>query len=199
MKTITLSIISLFLGSLAQAALPPQFSECLGDQSSINMSIADLKEIAKVSRITYCQNQVSLVGKVETQDLLSNPNVQVGISVAKTSYSYTDFLDMARSGKYVLYVDGQRISRDNLISLSQAGVQLVVLANSSGLSKADLLQMATAKSFILNVNATTTQADLRDYLTAGIQLVIRTSQVGLSGAAIGEVAALNSALVTIMP
>lgn len=199
MKSVTISILSLCLGSWAQAALPPQFSECLSDLSSTNMSVADVKEIAKVSRVTYCQNQISLVGKVETQDLLTNPNVQVGISIAKTGYSYTDFLDMARSGKYVLYVDGPRITRDNLISLSQAGVQLVVLANSSGLSKADLLQMATAKSFILNVNAVTTQSDLRDYLTAGIQLVIRTSQVGLSGAAISEVAALNSALVTIMP
>ncbi|KYG67059.1 hypothetical protein AZI86_08580 [Bdellovibrio bacteriovorus] len=199
MKAVVISILFLFFGMWAQAALPPQFSECLSDLSSTNMSAADVKEIAKVSRVTYCQNQVSLVGKVETQDLLTNPNIQIGISVAKTAYSYTDFLDMARSGKYVLYVDGSRISRDNLISLSQAGVQLVVLASSSGLSKADLLQMASAKSFILNVNATTTQADLRDYLTAGIQLVIRTSQVGLSGAAIGEVAALNSALVTIMP
>lgn len=196
-----ISILCLFLLYVAEslAALPPQFSECLNDVSSSSMSVADIKEIAKVSRVTYCQNQVTLVGKLETQDLLTNPNVQLGISVAKTSYSYTDFLDMARSGKYVLYVDGPRISRDNLISLSQAGVQLVVLSSSSGFSKADLLQIATAKPFILNVNSYATQTDLRDYLTAGIQLVIRTSQVGLSGAAISEVAALNSGLVTVLP
>lgn len=198
MKLILMPSFLILFSLSARAALPPQFSECLGDVTS-TMSITDLKEIAKVSRVTYCQNQVTLIGKPETQELLANPNVQVGISVAKTNYSFTDFMDMARSGKYVLYVDGPRLGRDSLIALAQAGVQLVVVSSSSGISKPDLLRMAAAKSFILNVNSATTQTDLRDYLTAGIQLVIRTSQVGLSGTAIGEVAALNSGLVTILP
>jgi hypothetical protein len=194
-----LIVLILFVSSSAWAALPPQFSDCLGEISSTGMSTSDVKEIARVSRVTYCQNQISPVTKLETQDLLSNPNVQMGISVAKTNYSFTDLMDFARSGKYVLYVDGSRISRDNLISLSQAGVQLVVVSSISGFSKTDLLQIAAAKPFILNVNSVTTQTDLRDYLTAGIQLVIRTSQVGLGGAAIGEIAALNSAMVTVLP
>lgn len=197
------SILFLFvlvaMSVTAKAALPPQFSECLNDNTSTNMSVADLKEIARVSRVTYCQNQIGLIGKVETQDLLTSPNIQVGISVGKTSYSYTDFLDMARTRSFVLYVDSMRITRDNLISLSQAGVQLVVVSASAGLSKADLMQIAAAKPFILNVNSTVSRVDLRDYVAAGVQVVIRTGQAGLSRADIMEVAALNTALVTILP
>ncbi len=198
-----LSVVFLFIlvamSVTAKAALPPHFSECLNDNTSTNMSVIDLKEIAKVSKITYCQNQIGLIGKAETQDLLTSPNIQVGISVGKTAYSYTDFLDMARTRSYVLYVDNARITRDNLISLSQAGVQLVIVSSTSGLSKSDLLQIAAAKPFILNVNSAVSRIDLRDYITAGVQVVIRTGQAGLSRSDIMDVAALNTALMTILP
>lgn len=192
--------VLLFLCSLwSLAALPPQFSECLNTNSGTAMSVADLKEISKLSRVTYCQNQVGLVGKPETMDLLSSPNVQVGISLSKTSYSQADLLDLAGSGSYVLYVDGPRLTRDNLIALAQANVQLVVMTANSGLSKADLLALAAAKSFVLNVNSAVTATDLSDYVNAKVQVVIRTSQSGLSRADIMNVAQANSELVTVMP
>lgn len=198
-----LSVVILFvliaLSVSSKAALPPHFTDCLKENSSTNLSVADLKEIAKVSPVTYCQNQVSVVGKLEIQDLLTSPNVQLGISVGKTAYSYTDFMDMARTRPYVLYVDSARLSRDNLVALSQAGVQLVIVSASAGFSKMDLMQLAAAKTFILNVNSPMSRTDLRDFVNAGVQLVIRTGQAGLSRADILEVAALNTALVSIVP
>lgn len=193
-------LVSAFLFSVSvSAALPPQFSECLSQNSGTNMSATDVAEIAKVSRITYCQNQVSIVGKTDLQAMLANPNVNVGISVSKTSYSNQDLLDMAATGTYVLYVDGSRLSRDNLVALLNAGVQVVVLSGSSGLSKLDLLAMAAAKSFILNVNSSVSKADLQDYVRAGMQVVIRTSQAGLSRQDILDVAQLNTEKVSIFP
>lgn len=181
------------------AALPPQFSECLSQNSGTNMSATDVTEIAKVSRITYCQNQVSIIGKADLQAMLANPNVNVGISVSKTSYSNQDLLDMAGTGTYVLYVDGSRLSRDNLIGLLNAGVQVVVMSGSSGLSKLDLLAMAATKTFILNVNSAVSKTDLQDYVRVGMQIVIRTSQAGLSRQDILDVAQLNTEKVSIFP
>ncbi|WII72239.1 hypothetical protein QJS83_17385 [Bdellovibrio sp. 22V] len=181
------------------AALPPQFSECFVENSSTNLSVTDLKDIARVSKVTYCQNQVGLVGKPETLDLLRSPNIQVGISVSRTSYTATDFVDLARAGSYVLYVDGTRLPLADLITIANAGAQLVVVSASAGLSKADLLALAAAKPFILNVNSLLTRIDLRDYVTAGIQVVIRASQSGLSRADIMEAAQANANMVTLMP
>lgn len=195
----TVFLSSLLLVASAGAALPPQFSECLSQNSGTNMSASDVAEIAKVSRITYCQNQVSIVGKADLQAMLANPNVNIGISVSKTSYSYQDLLDMAATGTYVLYVDGSRLSRDNLVALLNAGVQIVVLSGSAGLSKLDLLAMAAAKSFILNVNSAVSKTDLQDYVRAGMQIVIRTSQAGLSRQDILDVAQLNTEKVSIFP
>ncbi|WP_374077289.1 hypothetical protein [Bdellovibrio bacteriovorus] len=192
-------ILLILFSWLSFAALPPQFSECLSGNSGTAMSVADLKEISKISRVTYCQNQVGLVGKLETMDLLSSPNVQVGISLSKTTYSQADFLDLAGSGSYVLYVDGPRLTRDNLIALAQANVQLVIMTANSGLSKADLLAIAAAKSFVLNVNSAVKATDLGDYVNAKVQVVIRTSQSGLSRADIMSVAQANSEFVTVMP
>ncbi len=120
-----LLFISIFLiSSFKPGCFASAFSECLRENSGTAMSIADLKEISKVSRVTYCQNQVGLVGKLETMDLLSSPNVQVGVSVSKTSYSQADLLDMAGAGSYVLYVDSSRLGRDALIALANAGFNL---------------------------------------------------------------------------
>jgi len=184
---------------LTLAALPPQFSECLRENSGTVMTVDDLKEISKVSRVTYCQNQVGPLGKADIMDLLSSSNIQVGISLSKTTYSVTDLLDLASSGSYVLYVDSSRLTRDNLIALANANVQLVVMTATANLSKADLLAIAAAKPFILNVNSPLSQVDLVDYVTAKIQVVIRSAQSGLSRADVLAVAGVNSELVTVMP
>lgn len=201
MKALSIFTLLTVLGfySSSQAALPPQFAECLRENSSTNLSVADLKEIARAAPVTFCQNQVSAIGKLQVQDLLTSPNVQVGISVAKTEYSYSDFVDIARTRSYVLYVDSNRITRDNLVALSQAGVQLVIMSGSAGLTKTDLMQLAAAKPFIINVNSPLSRADLRDFVSAGVQLVIRTGQAGLSRADIIDVTSLNTALVSIVP
>ncbi|WP_374029593.1 hypothetical protein [Bdellovibrio bacteriovorus] len=199
MKIFIFPFILLLFAWNSLAALPPQFSECFVENSSTNLSVADLKDIARVSKVTYCQNQVGLVGKPETLDLLRSPNIQVGISVSRTSYTATDFVDLARAGSYVLYVDGNRLPLADLITIANAGAQLVVVSASSGLSKADLLALAAAKPFILNVNSLLTRIDLRDYVTAGIQVVIRASQSGLSRADIMEAAQANANMVTLMP
>ncbi|MEK2644057.1 hypothetical protein [Bdellovibrio sp. BCCA] len=199
MKTLIFLLSFLFVIVSANAALPPQFSECLRENSGTVMTVTDLKAISLLSRVTYCQNQVGIVGKTETMDLLRSPNIQVGISLSKTTYSQLDLMDLASSGSYVLYVDSGRLTRDNLIALAQANVQLVVMTATSGLSKADLLAIAAAKPFILNVNSAVSRVDLRDYVTAGVQVVIRTSQSGLSRADIIDVAQVNSEMVTIMP
>ncbi|MFV8256580.1 hypothetical protein ACNQKP_02170 [Bdellovibrio bacteriovorus] len=192
-------VLVLLVSSAVWAALPPQFSECLQQNSGSNMTAADVTEIAKVSRITYCQNQVSLIGKAELLSMLSNPNVNIGLSVSKTSYTSQDFIDMAAAGTYVLYVDSSRLSRDNLVALLNAGVQLVVMSGSSGLSRGDLLILAAAKPFIYNVNSVVLKTDLQDYVRAGVQVVIRTAQAGLSRQDILDVAQLNSERVSIFP
>lgn len=199
MKNLILFLSFIFSSLMAKAALPPQFSECLRENSGTIMTVTDLKEISRLSRVTYCQNQVGIVGKVETMDLLKSPNIQVGISLSKTTYSQLDLMDLAASGSYVLYVDSSRLTRDNLIALAQANVQLVLMSSTAGLSKADMLILAAAKPFILNVNSPVPRADLRDYVTAGVQVVIRSSQSGLSRADILDVAQVNSEMVTIMP
>lgn len=191
--------LAFFVSSLGWAALPPQFSECLQLNSGSNMTAADVAEIAKVSRITYCQNQISLVGKSDLVSMLSNPNVNLGISVSRTSHTSQDLLDMAAVGSYVLYVDSSRLSRDNLVSLLNAGVKLVVMSGSSGLSRADLLILAQAKPFIYNVNSVVLKSDLQDYVRTGVEIVIRSSQAGLSRQDILEVAQLNSEKVSIFP
>lgn len=183
----------------AQAALPPQFSECLNSSSASNLSVADMKALAEVAKLTFCQNQVGPLGKVDLQNLLASPNIQVGVSLAKTSYSITDFLDLATAGSYVLYVDSSRLSSANLLALAQAGVQLVLMGTSSGLSKADIISLAAAKPLILNVNTFMSRADLLDYLNAGIDIVVRTSQAGLNLEDITALAQLNSGKVTILP
>lgn len=198
MKVLVFALVLLSSTSL-WAALPPQFSECLQQNSGSNMTAADVNEIAKVSRITYCQNQVGLIGKSELVSMLANPNVNMGLSLSKTSYSNQDFIDMAAAGTFVLYVDSSRISRDNLVGLLNAGVQLVVMSGSSGLSRADLLILAAAKPFIYNVNSVILKSDLQDYVRAGVQVVIRTAQAGLSRQDILEVAQLNSERVSIFP
>ncbi|MGZ3771733.1 MAG: hypothetical protein ACXVCP_19325 [Bdellovibrio sp.] len=187
------------LSSQSHGALPPQFSTCFYENSGSNMSATDITEIAKVSKVTYCQNQVGIINKADTINLLKNPNIQVGISLTKTAYLFSDLMDLAGSGSYLLYVDNNRLSRDNLISLAQAGVQLVIMTSSSGLSRADLMAIAAAKPFILNVDSIVSRDDLRDYVTAGVQIVIRTSQSGLSRADILDVASVNSEKVSIMP
>ncbi|KHD88978.1 MAG: hypothetical protein OM95_05805 [Bdellovibrio sp. ArHS] len=198
MKTLIFSLF-LFVPGLSKAALPSQFSECLRENSATNMSVQDLREIARVSQVTYCQNQVGLVGKAEIIQLLQSPNINIGISVSKTTYSATDFVDLARAGSFVLYVDGARLTVPNLIAIAQAGAQLVVMTASAGISKTDLLTLAAAKPFILNVNSPTSALDLRDYVAAGMQIVIRSAQAGLSRVDIMSVATANSALVTVMP
>lgn len=192
-------VLVLFVSFSVWAALPPQFSECLQQNSGSYMTAADVTEIAKVSRITYCQNQVSLIGKTDLLSMLSNPNVNMGLSVSKTSYTNQDFIDMAAAGTYVLYVDSSRLSRDNLVALLNANVQLVVMSGSSGLSRADLLILAAVKPFIYNVNSVVLKADLQDYVRAGVQVVIRTAQAGLSRQDILDVAQLNSERVSIFP
>lgn len=198
MKSLIL-VFLFFFSSRSFGALPPQFSECLYENTGTNVSSADIVEIAKVSKVTYCQNQVGIINKSDTINILSNPNVQVGISLMKTAYSFADLMDLASAGTYVLYVDNTEMSRDNLTSLANAGVQLVIMSSTSGLSRADLLAIAAAKSFIYNVNSAVLRADLRDYVTAGVQVVIRSSQSALSRADILDVALVNSERVTIMP
>lgn len=185
--------------SISFAALPPQYFDCLRENSGTSMSVADLKEIAKAVRVTYCQNQVGFFGVAETKDLLSSPNIQVGISLAKTNYSQQDFLSLASAGSYVLYVDSARLNRIDLNALAAAKVQLVIVASSSGLSKLDLLQVAQAKPFILNVDVPMSRSDLLDYVNAKVQVVIRSGQSGISRADILALAQVNSELVTVLP
>lgn len=202
MKSLKIYFLTWFFAALPLAsfgALPPQFSECFYQNSGTAMSPADITEIARISRVTYCQNQVGLITKADAISMLKTPNVQVGVSLSKTTYSFADLMDMAAAGTYVLYVDGPRLSRDNLIALAGAGVQLVIVSSVSGMSKPDLLAIAAQKSFIYNVNSAVARTDLIDYLKAGIQIVIRSSQSALTRADILEVAAVNSELVTIMP
>lgn len=193
-------MISLFayMGSV-QAALPPQFSECLNSSSASTLSVADMKALAEVTKLTFCQNQVGPLGKIDLQNLLSSPNIQVGVSLAKTSYSITDLLDLATAGSFVLYVDNSRLSSANLLSLAQAGVQLVIMGTASGLSKSDIISLAAVKPLVLNVNTFMSRADLLDYIAAGIDVVIRTSQAGLNLEDITALAQLNSGKVTILP
>lgn len=197
-KLLLVSLFFIFTRN-AQAALPPQFSECLNSSSASTLSVSDLKALAEVAKLTFCQNQVGLVGKTDLQNLLASPNIQVGVSLAKTSYSITDLLDFAAAGSFVLYVDSSRLTRANLSALAEAGVQLVLMGTSSGLSKSDIISLAAQKPLILNVNTFMSRADLLDYINAGIDVVVRTSQAGLNLADITALAQLNSGKVTILP
>ena len=184
--------------SVSLAALPAQFSECLKMDTPPNTSFTDLKDMAKVAKMTYCQNQVSLIGLLEVKELLKS-NVDVAISLAKTNYSLRDFVEMAQAGSYVLYVDSNKLSRVDLIALAKEGVQLVVMAASSGLSQADLVALANVKTFIYNVDAMIARSNLQDLVGLNVQIVIRTSNANMSKPDIVAVAQVNNSLVTVLP
>ncbi|HEX7674270.1 MAG TPA: hypothetical protein VF412_08865 [Bdellovibrio sp.] len=199
MKVLSLlSILSFIVSTQAMAALPPQFSECLfGDSASV--STQDVKDIAQVSKVTYCQNQIGLTNKSDTMDMLKNKNIQVGISLAKTNYSREDLIDLAKTGSYVLYVDSSKLTKEYLIDIAKAGAQLVVVSATAGLSASDLRDIARAKPFVYNVNSASQKEDLKSLVDLGVQVVIRSSQAGLSKEDIVEVAKANSDLVSVMP
>lgn len=191
----------IFSGFLAQAALPPQYSECLHQDSlsSLNVvSVYDLKEIAKNSKVIYCENQVSAVGKSDTIDLLKS-HVDIGISLARTNYFKEDLIQMAAAGPYLLYVDNANIGRDSLIDIAKAGAQLVIMSATAGLTQSDLLTIAQAKPFIYHVNSAIPKDNLKALLDAKVQLVISSSSSNISR---GDLVALGTgdpAAITIIP
>lgn len=185
------------LSSVGVAALPPQFSECLNATTMTMLSFADLRDMAKAAKMTYCQNQATAIGATEVKELLM-ANADVGISLAKTSYSISDFLAMAQGGSYVLFVDSSKLNRMELTSLMQAGVQLVIMAASSGLSQADLMTMAGVKPFIYNVDAMTSRGFIQDLVNLKVHVVIRTGST-ISKADAVAIAQTNSTLVTFLP
>jgi hypothetical protein len=197
-----MNIFPLIFASLISApsfaALPPQFSDCLNADSS-QMSVYDLKAIAAVAKINYCQNQSGLTNKADTLALLKTDNVNLGVSVAKTTYSREDLMDMAKAGSYVLYVDSNRIAKEYLIDLAKAGVKLVVMSSTAYYSKSDLLEIAKAYTFIYNVNSAVFKEDMKELVKAGVTVVLRAGQYGLSKEDVVEVAKLNPSLVTIAP
>ncbi|MDG0817117.1 hypothetical protein [Bdellovibrio svalbardensis] len=192
-------LTTVFLLSIKSiAALPPQFSECLvGDSGTV--STQDLRAIAKVSKVTYCQNQLGLTNKSDTVDLLKDKNIQLGISLAKTNYSREDLVEMAKAGSFVLYVDSSKLAKEYLIDIAKAGAQLVIISATSGLSFSDLRDIGRAKSFVYNVNSGVVKEDLKALVDIGVQVVIRSNQSALSKEDIVEVAKVNSDLVSIMP
>lgn len=197
-KKIFISTVLVGAASSVLAALPPQFSECIRADTSSMASVSDLRDMAKVSKVTYCQNQVTLVGAADVKELLKS-NVDVGISLARTSYSYDQLLDMASSGSYLLYVDATKLSVAQLTALAQQGVQLAIMSSTSGLSQSDLVNLGNTKSFIYNVMSTVPRADLQALVNLGVQVVIRTAQSGMTKDDIVAVAQTNSSLVTVYP
>lgn len=183
----------------AQASLPPQFSECLRENSSSAFSAAAIAEMAKTSQVTYCKTQTDIITTLDLANIIKNPNVNAGISVVNTIYSVQELTSLARAGKYMLYVDGTRISVLDLVNLSREGVQLAVISGSAGLTRPDLLRLAQERPFILNVNSNLLKSDLQDYAKAGVQLVIRSSQSGLSSQDITDIVKASADRVTIMP
>jgi len=198
MRKFILTIATLMLPQFLHAALPPQYSECQRTDASTSMSYNDMKEISRVSRVTYCQTQVGLISKSDTLDLLKG-KVDLAISLGKTNYSKEDLIDLAKSGSYLLYVDSSKLSRQDLIDLANAGVQLAVMFGSAGLAREDLLAIAAAKPYILSVNAAANRDDLIALVKANVQLVIRTSNASLTREDLVAVARANAGLVTIMP
>ena len=108
-------------------------------------------------------------------------------------------MDLAKVGHYVLYVDSPKIEKEYLIDLAKAGVQLVVMSATSGLSISDLKDLAKAKSYVFNVNSLMVKDDLKDLVGLKVQVVIRSSQSGITKDDIVEVAKVNSDLVVVMP
>ncbi|MBO9665828.1 MAG: hypothetical protein J7501_03340 [Bdellovibrio sp.] len=193
-----LFISLIFASSVSKAALPPQFSECMKVDSSA-MSIYDVKDIAKVAKVNYCQNQMGMTNKYDTIDLLKSRNVQVAISIGKTTYTREDLLEMAKAGPYLLYVDSNRIAKEYLAELSAAGVQLAVMSGSAGLAQADLMTLAKVKPYVYNVNSAVNKEDLKALVGAGVNVVIRSNQSGLAKEDLVEVAKVNPDLLTFSP
>ncbi|UYL10205.1 hypothetical protein B9G69_006385 [Bdellovibrio sp. SKB1291214] len=194
---ISISLISM-ISSASWAALPPQFADCMSTEGSAS-SVYDVKEIAKVAKVNYCQNQIGLTNKYDTIDLLKTRNVNVGISVSKTTYTQEDLSELAKSGSYVLYVDGTRIAKEYLNGLASQGVQLVVMSATAGLANADLLNLAKTRPFVYNVNSTVVKEDVKALVAAGVTVVFRSNASGLTKEQIVEIAKVNPDLVTLSP
>ena len=198
---LTLNLALIFSGTLALAALPPQYSECLHQDAltSLNViSVYDLKEIAKNSKVIYCENQVSPVGKSDTIDLLKS-HVDIGISLARTNYFKEDLIAMAAAGPYLLYVDNATFGRDTLTEIAKAGVELVIMSATSGLTQGDLLIMAQAKPFIYHVNSAVSKDNLKALLDAKVQLVISSSSSNISRGDLVALGTADPAAITIIP
>ncbi|MEK2689764.1 hypothetical protein [Bdellovibrio sp. GT3] len=198
MRLISTVLLLTSFSSVVWAALPPQFSECLSTDGS-SASIYDVKEIAKVAKVNYCQNQLGLTNKFDTLDLLKTGNVNVGISVAKTTYTREDLMELAKAGSYVLYVDGNRIAKEYLTDLAKNGVQLVVMSATAGLAKQDLLDFAKVRPFVYNINSNVVKEDVKELVGAGVTVIFRSNASGLSREQIIEIAKVNPDLVTLSP
>lgn len=198
----TIITIALLLASYAAvAALPAQYSECLHqDQLSgwNMMSMADLKEVAKNSRVIYCENQVMPTGKIDTIDLLKS-HVDVAISLARTNYFKEDLIQMGAAGPYLLYVDNASFGKDTLADIAKAGAQLVIMSATSGLTQSDLLSLAQTKPFILHVNSAIPKDNLKALMDAKVQLVISTSSSNISRGDLVSLGSTDPAAITIIP
>jgi hypothetical protein len=181
------------------AALPPQFSTCLYSQNSA-FTAADVQKIGQVSKITYCQNQIGLTNKNDIAELLKNKNIQVGITLSRTTYSSAELLDLAKTGSYMLYVDTPNLGKTNLLELQKAGVQLVIFSSTATeLQVNDLLELAKIRPFIFNVDSVAKKDDLKSLMQAGVQVVLRSGLSWLSNSDIGELAKVNPELISVIP
>lgn len=187
-----------FLASPVLAALPPQFSECQRLDNNTSLPPADLIALSQAHSITYCQNQISLVGKAEIIQLLQ-AKARVGISMARTNFTLTDFVEMAAAGSYVLFVDSPKLAVTDLQTLNTSGVQLVIQSGPSALSKADLVLLASQRPFVWEVNSTVVPTDITDLLNMGVQVVLRATSAGLSPATVSQIARANPTMIEIYP
>lgn len=186
------------LSFAALGSLPAQFAECLYGDSS-KASFLDIKAIAQTTAVTYCQTNMGMTNKLGSIELLKTKNVQLGVSLAKTSYGREDLMEMADAGTYVLYVDSGRIAREYLAELLAKNVQLVVTSADAGMSKYDLLFLAKTKSFIYHVNSPIGKDDLKELAKAQVQLVLRSGKQGLIKEDITELSKLYPGSVMLVP
>ena len=92
----TILPLSLLTVSSAGAALPTPFYECLQQRSGSPLGAADMKELVKVTPVTYCANQSSAFNKNEMKNLLSSGgNFQLAVHLANTNYTASDLRENA--------------------------------------------------------------------------------------------------------
>lgn len=195
-KSLLLSL--LFVGQVAWAALPIQYDQCQPGKNPAPFPL-NFQDMAKLVKVVICQNRETAFTPDQTLELLKLKTVTMGISLEQTSFSYDNLMSFAKVQPYVLFVDSVRLFPEQLASLSEAGVQVVVFSDKTSFLTDGLKAIARKEPFTFVVNSSILQESLKELASRKVHLVIEASKSFVSKETLAELAKADPDSVTLKP